>query len=1107
MTESTAGEQDRAEQRHAIRDDPPVPTLAVRLLGPLEVEGPNREPIAIASAPQRRLLSVLALHVGMEVRSASLEEWLGLSGGALRTSISRLRRVIGPDALETTTAGYRLDARVDAVDFERLTSFAPTVDDVAARSTLEEAALLWRGDPLVEFADEPWAEPEVGRLIEQYATAIEDLTILRLDAGEASTAVVGIGRLVESQPYRDRPRALLLRALDEDGRRTEALRAFQAYRTLLVDEIGTEPSSSVIELDRAIAATDDVSATLEPSRGHPAWTRTRRRVHSDGDTMPHRIPVPLSSFVGRQEDLHTIAEMLANHRLVTLTGSGGCGKTRLAIATATAEFAQRRTATWWCELEVVTNPTQVTEQVAAAVGLTPQPGVDPLPHLIGHLGRERPMLLVIDNAEHLLAPVTAMLAELMPRCPALRVLVTSREPLGLAGEALWRVPPLASPPTDAQIDVDEAADYDAIELFIERAREARAGFVVDHDALRDVRSICEGLDGLPLALELAAARTRTHPIDLVAKGINDAVRWHGAATRAPLARHATIHASIAWSVDLIDPVSRVVMIRLSVFQSSFTHGAAVAVATAHEPIDDVDAAISTLVDASLLQFDDATGRYRMLLTVRQFCAVRAQGSDELERARNRHARYFAHRCTEIGAGRHGIERGKFIREMPDLVAAMEWARHNEPRLVFEMCAGLGAVRSALGHHGNVADTWRWLVSQDRSATDDTGWSREWATAVAAQMAAATAHWIDVDDVVGEIDQILPAEDRRARSWMARGEAMLPAYHGHLDQIVAHVAEATARRDDLELSIYGGFAAYMLALMGRIDESARQVDALARLTQRHHCTFGVDTVGNGYAAAVVGDVVRGDLVSAAGRASARVPDDPAFSMTAAAALAHAALLTGEPRTLEHAMAWSRQRTIPVLRFLPTFIDLVGRLFCGTVEAAADLAEQYWEEAEPVPVSRVHPLPVLTSTLIAAGRTANASTMTDRAAVLVSDMDAAPLLDAGIRISRARLALEAGDRDALAADVLALLDITTDNCFVPMTIDALELLAGADSEPDLSPILLATSTVERRRIGSRPVAGTWQASNDAAAVSLEHAVTEARRSLTVATRTPPAADASL
>ena len=444
--------------------------------------------------------------------------------------------------------------------------------------------------------------------------------------------------------------------------------------------------------------------------------------------------------------------------------------------------------------------------------------------------------------------------------------------------------------------------------------------------------------------------------------------------------------------------------------------------------------------------------------------------------------------------------------MPDLVAAMEWARRHEPRLVFAMCAGLAPVRSALGHHGNVADTWAWLLSLDRN-DGPTDRSAEWATAVAAQMAAATAHWIDVSAVAGEVEQLLPADAVRARGWLARGGAMAPAYQGRLAPILAHVEDARDRGDDLEVSIYGGFAAYMLALTGRVDEAEHHVHELVRLTRRHRTAFRVDTVGNGYAAAILVDLLRGDLRAAIGLADQPIPHDPAFSMTAAAALAHAAFIAGDRRTFSRAVDWSQQPTIPVLRYLPTFIELVARRLDGELDHAADLAEQFWEQAAPVPVSRVHPLTLLTSTLLTVGRVVQASAMVGEAASLVERMEPAPFLSAGVLASRAQLAAHDGSLGQAASCLDALLPIATSHGFVPMAVEALEQVAAIADDPALAASLHGAADAERQRIGASGATPVEHVATVAGPLPFEDALVLAQDWLAGATSPRATADAQL
>ena len=380
--------------------------------------------------------------------------------------------------------------------------------------------------------------------------------------------------------------------------------------------------------------------------------------------------------------------------------------------------------------------------------------------------------------------------------------------------------------------------------------------------------------------------------------------------------------------------------------------------------------------------------------------------------------------------------------MPDVVAAMAWARKDAPLDALQMCAGLASVRSALGYHADLTETWAWLMAFDRDGPH----AAEWAAAVAALLSSATAIGADITGLADAVAARLPAEDRRARGWLERGAAMVPAYRGDLAPIGAYADRIVADQDDVESSIYVGFCAYMLALTGQLDECDRRVDQLRRVTRRQRARFEVDTVGNGFAAAILTSIARGDLRGAARHAVGPIPDDPAFSMTAAAAIAHAGLFSVDPPLLRRAIDWSRRGTIPLLRFLPTLIAGCAALLDDDVLEAADLAERYWHEAAPVPVSRVHAVPVVTLALLAAGRTHVVDAVTKEATDLVADMGDAPLLRAALHQSRAQLALHEGRADAVAEHARELLDLATGAGFRLQIIDALELLVAVDRAHD-------------------------------------------------------------
>jgi len=607
------------------------------VLGPVQVLHDDGARVRLASDAQRRLVSVLALRANTIVRSEVLEDFLDLSAGALRTSVSRLRRTVGFDVLVTAPPGYELRTdRVDALRFERLIAEAATIPDAADAARLLQAALhLWQGQPYEEFAHEPWAQAEAQRLVELRAGSIERLAAIEIDRGDWSAAIARLDELIAEQPYRDEPRRLLMDALARAGRRPDALRAFQSYRRFLLAEVGTEPSAEIVALDRAIGAALDGDAS------------------DTSDTfvdIAAELPTPWTSYVGRTRDTATVVDLMLTHRLVTLTGAGGCGKTRLALAAAHVLRNQGDRVVRWADLIPASTAAGVAERVLAAVGGTARPGRDVTELLLRWLRDAESTVLVLDNAEHHLDAVARLVHIVLRSCPEVSVLVTSREPLGVAAEHIWRVPALSVPAAAGSTTLDDALRSDAVRLLLERVTAARPGLTLGDADVAWLASICRSADGLPLALELAAASIRSLPPDQVALNLDEtlALLGHGPASDVP--HHQTMRASIAWSFGMLDPCAETVLRRIAVCAQAFTAETAVEVASDGERVDATTArtALCSLVDKNLVHLDDATGRYRLMETTRQFChdiddpSTRA----DIKAARARWARHVASRPND-----------------------------------------------------------------------------------------------------------------------------------------------------------------------------------------------------------------------------------------------------------------------------------------------------------------------------------------------------------------------------------------------------------------------------------------------------------------------------
>ena len=387
-----------------------------------------------------------------------------------------------------------------------------------------------------------------------------------------------------------------------------------------------------------------------------------------GVDITDRVPSPLTTFIGREAELAQLHALLDDTRLLTITGSGGCGKTRLALQAVVDRADRYRDGIWYVELAALGETSSVGRALAEVLQLHESADQSLLESLVGRLRDDR-ALVVIDNCEHLVDESASLVEALLRGCPPLQVLTTSRQPLNLPGEVTWRVPSMVGPRAGEVTDVDSLGSFDAVRLFIDRAVRGRPSFTVTNHNAAHVAAICEQLDGIPLAIELAAARVRNMPIERIAGGLNDRFGLLRGGSSTLLPRQQTLLASVEWSHDLLDADERVLLRRLAVFRGGFTLGAAEAVA-AFDGLDRdaVLELLSGLVDRSLVQLDD-TGphpRYRLLETISQFARARLIEVDEIGPVLDRHLDHFARLAArlapELETGAQASSRAELERD-------------------------------------------------------------------------------------------------------------------------------------------------------------------------------------------------------------------------------------------------------------------------------------------------------------------------------------------------------------------------------------------------------------------------------------------------------------
>ncbi|WP_067489097.1 BTAD domain-containing putative transcriptional regulator [Actinomadura hibisca] len=786
------------------------------VLGPLAVWTDDGAPVAVPGIKVRALLADLLLHEGRPVPADRLIDDLwgealpGNPAGALSAKVSQLRRVLedaepGARALvESRPAGYSLQAGerapVDALRFAELVGQARDAASAEKAGLLAAALRMWRGPAFADFADEPFTRAAIARLEEQRLTALEDHAEVRLTLGEHGALVGELADALAAHPLRERLRAAHMRALYRSGRQSEALDSFEELRSRLADELGLDPSAELVTLQRAVLAQDlalDAPAAPAPE--------PRPRTN---------LPVPPTELIGRADAVAEIAGLFGTERLVTLTGPGGVGKTRLSIAVA-GELAEGFPGgVRMVELAAFDHAAapELIDGIMTALDLrdAAEPGA-PLERLAAALAG-RGVLLLLDNCEHVVDAVAEITDRLLAAAPDLRVLATSREPLGLPGEVVWSVPPLTVPERDAAPDPGELARSSAVRLFTARASAAARGFRLDEANAADVAVLCRRLDGIPLALELAATRVRALGVPGLVSRLDDRFRLLATGHRGAPPRQQTLLAMIDWSWELLSAAERTVLRRLAAHADGCTLEAA-----EHVTGDGLDALdlLVRLVDRSLVVMTERPGRaprYRLLESVAAYCADRLQDAGEEAAVRQRHREHYIVLAERAEPHLYGHDQAHWLdlldAESANLRAALDGA------------SGPDALRLAN------ALTWYWFLrgrwSEARRALtaaldlttapsperaralayracfvvlqgDGTGWPARRAEALAAldgpgdPVVRARARWFlvyagseldDVDDAAALLAPTLAEFEALGDEWGTAAALAMRAHHGH-----------------------------------------------------------------------------------------------------------------------------------------------------------------------------------------------------------------------------------------------------------------------------------------------------------------------------------------
>lgn len=590
---------------------------------------------------------------------------------------------------------------VDVEAFEDATANARRVGEPAAyRVALE----LYAGELLPEDLYKEWAEVRRAELRSSYLSLMTELAGLHEERGEYGSAIEALGKVVTEEPATEEAHVALMRLYVADGRRERALEQYRRLGEIMYRELDTEPGEEAERMREEILAGEGpaIETPLAELAEEPAVSRL------------HNLSTARTSFVGRERELTEVKRLLAMTDLLTLTGAGGSGKTRLALQVATELVGAYPDGVWFVGLASLSDGELVPQAVAEALGVREQPGRHITEILAEGLCTRR-MLLVLDNCEHLLDAAARLVDRLLDSCPHLRVLATSREPLGVAGEANWPVPSLSLPEPGRPLTVEELEGYEAARLFVERVLYRPAAFAVTPENAECVAQICRQLDGIPLAIELAAARVGVLTVEQISHRLEDSLKLLTGGGRTAAPRQRTLRSSLDWSHELLSTPEKTLFGRLSVFAGGWTLEAAESVGAGGVVEEgEVLDLISRLVDKSLVVAETMTGnasRYRLQEPVRQYAREKLAESGESDAVRRRrHAEHYlalAEKAEpELMGERHEMWLERLETEHENLRAALSYAvETGETETALRLAGALGGFWHMRGH---LFEGRRWL---------------------------------------------------------------------------------------------------------------------------------------------------------------------------------------------------------------------------------------------------------------------------------------------------------------------------------------------------------------------------------------------------------------